>query len=110
LRGTDDWRKALDLGQLVATLMIDLSEAFDTINHDLLLKKLNAYGIRGTELLWFTDYLAGRKQRVVVDGVSSEWARCQWVFPRDPSLAYITEVSTAGFDYHEPAIIYNCQA
>ena len=39
------------------------------------MKKLNAYGIRGTELLWFTDYLAGRKQRVVVDGVSSEWAR-----------------------------------
>ena len=34
LRATDDWRKALDLGQLVATVMIDLSKAFDTINHE----------------------------------------------------------------------------
>jgi len=86
LRATDDWRKALDLGQLVVTVMIDLSKAFDTINHDLLLKKLNVYGIRGTELLWFTDYLAGRKQRLVVDGVSSEWARMSMGVPQGSIL------------------------
>ena len=75
LRATDDWKRALDCGQIVATVMIDLSKAFDTINHNLLLKKLYAYGICGSELSWFTDYLAERKMRVVVDRVSSEWAR-----------------------------------
>ena len=38
-----------------------------SINHNLLLKKLYAYGIRGSELSWFTDYLAERKMREVVD-------------------------------------------
>ena len=53
--------------------MIDLSKAFNTIKHSLLLDKLEAYGIRGTELKWFSDYLSRRRQRVVVNGVSSAW-------------------------------------
>ena len=74
LRATDDWKRALDCGQIVATVMIDLSKAFDTINHNLLLKKLYAYGIRGSELSWFTDYLAERKMRVVVDEETTDSA------------------------------------
>ena len=46
LRATDDWRKALDFGQLVATVMIDLSKAFDTINHDLVFVELNCCGLQ----------------------------------------------------------------
>ena len=86
LRATDDWKKALDLGQIVATVMIDLSKAFDTINHDLLLGKLNAYGIQGAELAWFTDYLSGRKQRVVLNSVPSEWARVTMGVPQGSIL------------------------
>lgn len=56
---------------ITATVMIDLSKAFDIINHSLLIKKLDIYGVRGTELSWFTDYLSGRKQRVVMIGTFS---------------------------------------
>lgn len=45
-------------------LYMDLSKAFDTINHKILLQKMEHYGIRGLALKWFQDYLNNRKQRV----------------------------------------------
>ena len=74
LKSVDDWKMALDRNEFVATVMIDLSKAFDTIDHSLLLNKLEVYGVRGANLKWFSDYLAMRRQRVVVDGVFSDWS------------------------------------
>ena len=69
LLGTvDDWKTALDQGQDVAAVMIDLSKAFDTVNHNLLANKLAAYGICEGELRWFTDYLSNRRQHIVING------------------------------------------
>ena len=51
--------------------ILDFSKAFDTVPHDRLLHKLDAYGIRGDLLLWTENFLCSRKMRVVVDGVFS---------------------------------------
>ena len=64
----DDMRKNIDDGYMVGAIFIDLTKAFDTIGHGLLLNKLQEYGVERTELEWFTNYLFNRKQIVCVDG------------------------------------------
>ena len=60
----DELRRASDGDKLVGSIMINLSKAFNNVNHSILLKKLSKYGVVGKELRWFEDYLQERKQRV----------------------------------------------
>ena len=60
-------------GTEVDTIYLDLTKAFDTVPHNLMLMKLENYGVNGSLLAWFTSYLSGRQQRVVVDGFYSDW-------------------------------------
>ena len=64
----NDILSALDAGSSAILLMLDLSAAFDTIDHDILLSRLcNVYGITSDALDWFRSYLSGRIQRVVIE-------------------------------------------
>ena len=60
------WQKELDEKSMVATVLMDLSEAYDCIPLDLLIAKLNAYRIDSVGLLLISDYLSRRKQRTKI--------------------------------------------
>ena len=56
----------------ISCILLDLQKAFDTRNHDILLYKLEAYGVRGVCLDWFTSYLSKRSQCVSINGKVSK--------------------------------------
>ena len=69
---TDDILLSLDRGDNVFLLLLDLSAAFDTVKHSLLLSRLeNSFGITGTVLQWFHSYLTGRSQFYVAEIIQS---------------------------------------
>ena len=61
-------RTSLDNKMYSCGVFIDLEKAFDTVNHQILLSKLNNYGIRGVANQWFSSYLSNRYQSVVLNG------------------------------------------
>ena len=63
---------ALSEGKWCVGVFLDLKKAFDCVRHDILLKKLQKFGIKNNALLWFSNYLTGRKQCVDIDGVLSD--------------------------------------
>ena len=67
----DKLSDAIDQGKVTLGLFIDLSKAFDTVNHDILLAKLEFYGVRGCALQWFKSYLSCRTQFVQYNGYNS---------------------------------------
>ena len=69
----EKWKMCLDNRGYSAAILMDLSKAFDTINHELLIAKLFAYGFSKTSLKLIHSYLSDRKQRIKVNNSFSEW-------------------------------------
>ena len=69
---TERIKETIEKKKFGCGIFIDLRKAFDTVNHEILLSKLDHYGIRGTALLWFKSYLYNRKQYVFHNGESSK--------------------------------------
>jgi hypothetical protein len=71
LDATDQWYTNMDDGLINAKLFVDLKKAFDTIDHEILLGKLNRYGFSSQTVELFRNYLPGRTQITVINNVSS---------------------------------------
>ena len=69
---------AIDNKECTVGIFIDLSKAFDTVDHNILISKLEHYGVRGTSLRGFESYLSNRQQYVEFNGVSSESCKMKY--------------------------------
>ena len=100
----------LDTGQLPLSVFLDLSKAFDTLNHLILLNKLKFYGLSNTPLKWFESYLYGRQQFVDFDGTASSTAMINTGVPQGSILGpllfiiYMNDIHMASNKFN--AILY----
>ena len=83
---TEDIRQSIDNNQFSCGVSIDLQKAFDTVDHDILLKKLDHYGVRGVANDWFRSYLKNRKQYVHISGFNSELENVNFGVPQGSVL------------------------
>ena len=87
LKVVNDILNIADQNSICPLAMLDLSAAFDTIDHDILLLRLqNLYGISGTALKWFKSYFSNRFQAVKIASERSEWRRLRYGEPQGSVL------------------------
>ena len=83
---TEDIRDALDNHYFACGTFIDLQKAFDTVDHKILLRKLEHYGVRGKANEWFNSYLSNRKQHVSINGFLSNETEMLYGVPQGSVL------------------------
>ena len=58
----DNWLTAINENKIVGSILLDLTKAFDLVNHEILINKLSSYGFSNETLSWFQSYLSNRQQ------------------------------------------------
>ena len=80
------WQQVLDNGGFIGTILMDLSKAYDCIPHNLLIAKLEWYGVNKASLRLLLDYLTRRKQRTKIGSLFSSWCDINTCVPQGSIL------------------------
>jgi hypothetical protein len=83
---TNSWLVNMDTGFIKGVLFLDLKKAFDTVDHQILFKKLELYGIKNSALAWFSSYLHGRIQVCRVNNITSSLKHISCGVPQRSNL------------------------
>ena len=87
VRVQNDILEAIDDGKCVFLVLLDLSAAFDTVSHDILLNRLTEdFGVTGPALSWVHSYLTNRSQSILISGIHSEPAMLSYGVPQGSVL------------------------
>ena len=90
----------IDINEIPLNIFLDLSKAFDTIDHTILLSKLKYYGLKGSTLNLFPSYLINRKQYTEIEDITSDILPIQIGVPQGSILGpilfiiYVNDFST----------------
>ena len=103
---TNKVMEAFENNLFASGIFLDLSKAFDTLDHGILLSKLEHYGIRGTVLHWFKSYLSDRQQFVAINNVNSDTKPISCGVPQGSILGpllfiiYVNDLHVASNTFH----------
>ena len=114
---TNDLFNTINRGNVAMAIFVDLKKAFDTVNHKILLEKLNYMGIRGNILAWIENYLHNRYQKTICNSTLSELGRIKCGVPQGSILGplfflvYINDIKNILGDlkyqlYADDTVIY----
>ena len=96
----DDWSDSMDKGKLTGVVFLDIRKAFDSVDHSILLEKVQFYIVADRELMWHKSYLPARKQQCLINGCLSSQSNLLCGVPQGSILGPLCYNSCSNRDTH----------